>query len=366
MRVRDLKAESFRNLRIGWQSLSPGINILYGDNAQGKTNFLEAIYFCALGRSTRADNLKELIGFGQKEAHVQAELVKDNISSLIDAHIQMQGKKCVKSLSIDKVPVKNTRELFGRLLVVLFSPEDLRLIKSGPAERRRFMDIEICQLSPVYYSDLKEYHRALKQRNHLLKILRKDKNQRSFSVTLSVWDDQLANYGKRIIRTRTTFVKRISELAGVIHAGITHGAEALAMEYRPNIENPDDYIDIMKKSHDRDLALGCTSAGVHKDDIHFTINNISARSFGSQGQQRTAALSAKLAEIEIMRQSTSTTPVLLLDDVLSELDGHRQTFLLQRITAMQTVLTCTGLEDVLKKNPGDYRIMKVENGQIKS
>ena len=363
MWVRTITAEAFRNLSLTSISLSKDINILYGDNAQGKTNILEAVYFCAIGRSLRADNNRELIRFGNDEAHVTVDVDKDDYSFTIDAHIKQIGNKAVKTLSIDRTTVKNTKELFGRLMVVLFSPEDLQLIKSGPAERRRFMDMEICQLSPVYYSDLRDYHRALKQRNQLLKQLRRDHTQID---SLSIWDQQLNASGCKIMRTRLSFVDKINGIAREIHSNITSGAEELALTYQPNIQEPDNYINIMKISHERDIQCGTTSMGIHKDDILFSINGIPARSFGSQGQQRTAALSAKLAEIEIMRDGAKSTPVLLLDDVLSELDGNRQRFLLTQIRDLQTILTCTGLEDVLAKGKGieGAHVMQVKNGRI--
>jgi len=361
MFVRNITANDFRNLSFSNVPLSPGINILYGNNAQGKTNILETVYFCAIGRSPRADNNRELVRFGSNEAYVKVDVSKDDINFIIDAHIQIAGSKSTKTLSVDKVMVKNTRELFGRLMVVLFSPEDLRLIKAGPAERRRFMDIEICQLSPVYYSDLRDYHRALKQRNQLLKILRKDHKQRD---SLHIWDEQLNINGCRIMATRSAFVKKINEIAKEIHNNITEGKEELTLTYQPKIENPQDYRIIMEKSHERDLVAGTTSMGIHKDDILFTINGIPARNFGSQGQQRTAALSAKLAEIEIMRNGAKSPPVLLLDDVLSELDGSRQKYLLTQINDLQTIITCTGLEDVLTSNVNQANVMQVKNGEV--
>ena len=327
-------------MNITRQELSPNVNIIHGNNAQGKTNFLEAVYFCAFGRSLRARTDGELIKWNEKNAHLRLETERAGITSTLDARLENMGKKTAKSISIDFITVKHMKDLFGRLLVVMFSPEDLRLIKAGPAERRRFMDMEICQLSPVYYADLKEYHRALKQRNALLKILQKDKSQRE---SLSIWDDQLLNYGKRIIKTRTAFVKKASELASEIHKNITQNTETLNLEYKPSVTS-EAYEKALAKSHDRDIIRGTTGDGIHTDDIEFTINGISARHFGSQGQQRTAALSAKLAEIEIIKQSTHETPILLLDDVLSELDQHRQTYLLDQIKNLQTIVTCTGID----------------------
>jgi len=362
MHITNIQATKFRNLTIDGIELSPGINILHGNNAQGKTNFLEAVYFCAFGRSLRAVSDRELVRFNSGAARISANIVRSGFLQTLEAYIEKQGVRASKSISIDRIPIRHMKDLFGRLLVVVFTPEDLRLIKSGPAERRRFMDMEICQLSPVYYGDLREYHRSLKQRNALLKILQKDKSQ---TDSLSIWDQQLADYGNRIMRTRSTFISKISEISREIHMHITQDKETLEIIYNPNITDGEKYLTHMEKSHKRDIILGSTSHGIHKDDITFMINGISARNFGSQGQQRTAALSAKLAEIEIIKQSTGETPVLLLDDVLSELDSNRQKFLLSQITNLQALITCTGLEDVLLSgNVDGCKVMHVVDGVV--
>jgi len=361
MYISHLSAHGFRNLYVEEIELAQGINILHGNNAQGKTNFLEAIYFCAFVRSLRAGSDKELVCFDATSANIRAKLVRGNSNSYqtIDAYIEKHGARVTKSISINRVPIRHMKDLFGRLLVVMFTPEDLRLIKSGPSERRRFMDMEICQLSNVYYSDLREYHRVLKQRNALLKILQKDKSQVD---SLDVWDEQLEKYGVRIIKTRADFIKKLSGISKEIHANITQKSESLEIVYIPNIANPGDYLRELKRSRKRDIIQGSTSFGIHKDDLTFTINGISARNFGSQGQQRTAALSAKLAEIEIIKQSTRETPVLLLDDVFSELDSGRQKFLLSQISDIQTLITCTGIDSIL----GLGRVLHVENGGVKA
>ena len=362
MWISNISAKGFRNLDIDGLELSKGINIIHGMNAQGKTSALESVYFCAFGRSLRAGYDKELINFDQSAAHVRVDINRDGRSSVLDAHIERVGSKSTKAISINRVPIKHMKDLFGRLLVVMFSPEDLRLIKSGPYERRRFIDMEICQLSSVYYSDLKEYHRALKQRNALLKVLQKDKAHRD-SSTLSVWDDQLANYGTRIMKQRKIFIEKINCIAREIHLNITQGAENLELTYAPSVSNVDIYLESLSKQHVRDIGQATTTLGIHKDDINFTINNISARYYGSQGQQRTAALSIKLAEIEIIKQSTNETPVLLLDDVLSELDGSRQNYLIKQITNLQTLVTCTGVEEILLTMK-DHKIMKMADGKV--
>ncbi|MCL2190004.1 MAG: DNA replication/repair protein RecF [Defluviitaleaceae bacterium] len=364
MWVRRLTAEAFRNLRIPEAKLSAGINILHGDNAQGKTNFLEAVYFNALGRTLRADHCRELIPIGQEEAHTSAEFCRDGAQAgfTVDARVRQQKGKHIKSLSIDRIPITNTRTLFGSVPIVSFSPDDLRLIKAGPTERRRFMDIEICQLSPVYYQDLRAYHRALRQRNFLLKAAQKDKSQRE---SLPVWDMQLIQYGTRVMRTRTSFVEKISAIAGTIHQEITQGKETLYLRYKPAILCGGEYASVLEKNQARDIILGTTQHGPHRDDITFTIRELSARSYGSQGQQRTAALSVKLAEITLMRERMGTLPILLLDDVFSELDAERQKFLLAQVRDVQTLLTCTGLEDAASKMPSESNVLEIKDGKLR-
>jgi DNA replication and repair protein RecF len=363
MHVKTLSAESFRNFQRLQVHFNEGINIIHGDNAQGKTNLLEALYFCASGRSIRATADEELIRFGENTAHVQTTFTRGTGPSCINAYLQRQGTKTIKHLSIDRVPIKKWNDLLGRLLVVNFAPEDLRLIKAGPAERRAFMDAEICQLSPVYCNELRGYQRALKQRNHLMKILQKNRAGNDGQVDL--WDTQLCKLGRRVMRFRASFVSDINEMTQEIHKNITGGAENLFMEYKPNIENAGEYEAILKNRYLRDVAMGTTTRGVHKDDIYFEINGVPARVYGSQGQQRTAALSVKLAEIDIVRQSVGTPPVLLLDDVLSELDEHRQRFLMKQIGGIQTLLTCTGVEDVLRNAGHDgLNIMRMVNGEV--
>jgi len=363
MVIKNLSATNFRNLDVSGQELSDGINIFYGNNAQGKTNFLEAIYFCAFGRSLRVRHDNELVKWGESSAFIRLDALRSEFFYTIDAGIKCEGRKSKKNILFDKLPIKHMKELFGKILVVMFSPEDLRLIKSGPSERRRFMDMEICQLSPVYYNDLKEYHRTLKQRNVMLKTLQKDKRDKD---SLEIWDKQLIKFGQRIIKTRQGFINKINIIAKEIHKNITEGKEDLEINYKPGL-TLENFETAIKKYHDRDIIRGVTVEGTHTDDIEFLIDGKSAKVFGSQGQQRTAALSTKMAEIKIIEQNTSETPVLLLDDVLSELDGTRQTFLLKQITNMQTLITCTGVEDILtKKLTTNAKILNVDNGKVRS
>ena len=361
MVIRSLSTESFRNLHIASVALSPGINILQGDNAQGKTNFLEAVYFCALGRPLRAEHTRELIPLGDSTGAFVRAHFGDVSPFVVDAAITAQKGKYVKSIAIDRIPIKNTRELFGRAPIVSFAPEDLRLVKAGPAERRKFLDIEICQLSPVYYQELRAYTRALRQRNHLLKLAQKDKKQID---SLPIWDAQLIEHGLRIKNTREKFIAQINQAAAQIHAQITQNRETLTLEYKPNIADAPQFATALERHQKRDILLGSTSAGIHRDDVLFHVRGLSARSFGSQGQTRTAVLSVKLAEIQLITERLGTKPILLLDDVFSELDATRQHFLLEQVQDVQTLLTCTGVDEVLRKVPRNCAILSVINGKV--
>jgi len=357
MWVRSLSIENFRNFTRLDVELANSVNIVYGDNANGKTNLIEAIHFCAVGSSQRAGHDRELIRFGEEEAHMQAVVDHSDKSAQrrIDVHLFKEGRR--KGIAIDHMPIKKRSELFGILHVVIFTPEDLRMVKAGPSERRAFVDLELCQLSAVYYHALRQYHQALKQRNNLLKAIAKNRDLLS---TLEVWDDPLCRNGTHIMEHRASFIEEIGNIAADIHKDITGGKEELTVTYRPQVVG--EYEERLKRSVERDLIIGSTSCGIHKDDISFSINDKDVRVYGSQGQQRTCALSIKLAEIEIIKKRTGHTPVLLLDDVLSELDESRQGFLFKHIEGLQTVLTCTGVEDVLRRTTGN--VMKMEKGMI--
>jgi len=365
--IKNLSTEAFRNLNIGTVELSPGINILQGDNAQGKTNFLEAVYFCALGRPLRAEQTRELIPLNNADetnadlsAHVRATF-GDLSPFTIDAAITHQKGKYIKSIAIDRIPIKNTRELFGKAPIVSFAPEDLRLVKAGPVERRKFLDIEICQLSPVYYQELRAYYRAMRQRNHLLKLAQKDKKQ---AESLPVWDTQLIEHGLRVKKTREQFLIQLNQQAAAIHAAITQNQETLTLEYKPNITDATQYADALERHQKRDILLGSTSTGIHRDDVIFHVRGLSARAFGSQGQTRTAVLSIKLAELSLIKERLGTAPLLLLDDVFSELDALRQRFLLEQVQDVQTLITCTGVDAVLDKVPEGCSVLRVVGGRV--
>lgn len=357
MIVKSLELKDYRNYSNLNIPFSSGINILYGENAQGKTNILEALYLCGTTKSHRGSKDKEIIMFGKEEAHIRVHLEKNHISHRIDLHLK---KNKVKGAAIDGIPIKRQGELFGMLNLVLFSPEDLNIIKNGPAERRRFLDLELCQLDKIYLNNLLNYNKVLDQRNNLLKQIGFNRN---LMDTLYIWDDKLIEYGKKVIESRYNFVIRLNDLVFGIHKRLTGEKETLILQYEPNV-NLSEFEAKLKKSLERDLNFKLTHVGPHRDDLNFIINDIDTRKFGSQGQQRTAALSCKLAEIELVKSVIKENPVLLLDDVLSELDRKRQTHLLSSIGNLQTIITCTGMEEFVNYRFKYDNIYQVVNGTV--
>lgn len=357
MIVKSLELKDFRNYSNLNMQFYNGTNILYGENAQGKTNILEAIYLCGTTKSHKGSKDKEIIQFEKDEAHVRINLEKNEVPHRIDIHLK---KSKAKGVAIDGIPIKKQGELFGMLNLVFFSPEDLYIIKNGPSERRRFLDLELCQLDKIYLHYLTNYNKALIQRNNLLK-------QISFNSklldTLNIWDSKLVEYGKRVINTRKKFIFRLNELVYEVHKGLTGGREELFIKYEANVEEHM-FADKLKRAYERDLKLKMTTVGPHRDDMCFLLKDIDIRKYGSQGQQRTAALSLKLAEIDLVKSIINDNPILLLDDVLSELDRQRQTHLLDGIGDIQTIITCTGLEEFVNRRSEYNKIFKVVNGSI--
>ena len=357
MYISTLKLEHFRNYDGLELSFSQGTNLFYGDNAQGKTNILEAIYFCGTTRSHRTSRDRELISFGSDESHLRMEMSKMNIDYRIDMHLK---KARAKGIAINGVSIRKAQELIGLGHFIFFSPEDLAIIKNGPSERRRFLDMELCQLDQVYVSSLSNYNKVLLQRNKLLKDLTfrpQDKD------TLDIWDEQLIRYGSSLIRSREKFTEKLSEIILPIHEKLSGGREKICVGYEKNV-SVDQFGQALADSREKDLYLKSTETGPHRDDLSFSVNGIDIRHFGSQGQQRSAALSLKLAEIELVRESTGDIPVLLLDDVLSELDTNRQHYLLDSIGEIQTFITCTGLEEYENSPVQIDRIFRVNDGSV--
>ncbi len=355
MIVRSLELSEYRNYSVLKAEFHPGTNLIFGDNAQGKTNALEAIYECATSRSHRGSKDREIIRFGAEEAHIRLVTEKRGIPSKVDIHLR---KNKPKGIAVNGIPIKKVSELFGILNVVMFSPEDLRIVKSSPQERRRFIDVELCQLNKLYISELINYNKALLQRNDLLKQGIRNKEQTDL---LDVWDVQLAEYGKAVMAEREKFIAELDEIIVPIHQELTGNKETIRLEYLPSVSR-EQFDEKLFLGRDTDVHTGTTNIGPHRDDLAFMINGLDVRKYGSQGQQRTAALSLKLAEIELVKKMINDSPVLLLDDVLSELDESRQERLLGSISKVQTFMTCTGLEDLAMKGMKVDRKFRVTEG----
>ena len=337
------------------------INIIYGDNAQGKTNILESMYVCATSKSHRGSKDREIIRFDNDESHIKVNVKKNDMNYRIDMHLK---KNKPKGIAVNGIPIKRAVELFGILNIVFFSPEDLNIIKNGPSERRRFIDMELSQLDKIYLDCLINYNKVVNQRNSLLKEYAFSGREDIIS-SLDIWDMQLVKYGNDVIKSREKFVKEINDLVKSIHTKLSGGREQLEIIYEPCVKEQDFESELVRV-RDRDLKFKCTNIGPHKDDMCFLINGMDVRKYGSQGQQRTAALSLKLAEIELVKQIIHDTPVLFLDDVLSELDSRRQNFLLDSIGNIQTMITCTGLDEFINNRFSINKIFKVVNGTVSS
>lgn len=358
MIIKSLELMNFRNYEFLDLKFSEGTNILYGDNAQGKTNVLEAIYLSATTKSHKGSKDRDIIKFDSEEAHIRTYLEKQEIEYKVDVHLR---KNKSKGIAIDGQKIKKAADLLGLLNVVFFSPEDLSIIKNGPAERRRFVDMELCQLDNFYIYNLNHYNKIVNQRNKLLKDMY---FKPELKETLNIWDSQLVSFGSKIIERRRIFVDQLNEIIYDIHKKLSGDKEELFIKYEPDVEI-DDFARLMKSSQEKDIRLKQTSVGPHRDDFCFMVGNIDIRRFGSQGQQRTAALSLKLSEIELVKKIAKDTPVLLLDDVLSELDSSRQNYLLSSIGDVQTIITCTGLDEFVNNRFEIDKVFKIVEGTVK-
>lgn len=359
MIIKKLELKDYRNYESLNIEFNEGTNILYGDNAQGKTNILEAIYVVATTKSHKASKDMDIINFKKEEAHIRTYLEKDNVQTRIDMHLR---KNKTKGIAIDGQKIKKAADLLGLCNVVFFSPEDLCIIKNGPAERRRFVDMELCQLDSFYLYNLNHYNKIVNQRNKLLKEMYMNPELKD---TLNIWDSQLVSFGSKIIERRKSFVEQLNDIIYEIHEKLSGGKEKIHISYEPDV-SIESFESKLFQNQERDIKLKMTSVGPHRDDIAFLNSDIDIRKFGSQGQQRTVALSLKLAELELVKRISKDTPILLLDDVLSELDSNRQNYLLNSIGGIQTIITCTGLEEFVNNRFEINKIFKVENGVVTS
>ncbi len=357
MIVEKLELKNFRNYENLSIDFSDNVNIIYGDNAQGKTNIIEGIYLCSTTRSHKGSKDRDMIKIGSDAANLKMYLKKDTFNYKFEIILNKNAKK---NIFINGTPIKRAADLYGIANIVLFSPEDLNMIKNGPAERRKFMDAELCQINRLYFKYLAKYNKILDERNELLKKMNGDANAED---TLFVWDRQLIEAGSFIIKERENFINELNEIILGIHEQISGGKENLVIKYVPNVSY-DGFSETLKKNLGKDLYNKTTSVGPHRDDIEFYIKDKNVRVYGSQGQQRTVALSLKLSEIELVKRKIGENPILLLDDVLSELDRTRQQSLLNFIEGIQTIITCTGLEEFVGYRINQNTLFKVKNGEI--
>lgn len=337
MLIKELELNRFRSYESQKIEFDKGINIIYGNNGEGKTNIVEAIYLLSIGRSFRTSKDKEMINLNYDTSYIKALVENNQRQFKIEYKIGRSSKKAIK---INSLPIEKLTELLGIINVVIFSPEDLRLVKDGPKERRSFIDREISQIKPKYFQLLSSYHKTLIQRNNLLKEQNIDK------ILLDVYDDNLSKIGWQIMEYRQDFLDKIAKIAAKNHYKISSKKEILEIEYEKNLEvsSKEEYYNRLKKNQSTDILRKTTGVGVHKDDINIKLNNIDLRSYGSQGQKRSAAISLKLSEIELINNLKGEYPVVLLDDIFSELDKERQAMLLETFKNTQTFVTTA--EDV--------------------
>lgn len=359
MEIKSVELKNFRNYTLQKVGFKSGLNILEGKNAQGKTNLLEAVFLCAIGKSPRTNKEKELLKWNEQMGKVTIEFTKKSGTKKIELYLFSNQNKAIK---INGVPIKKLGELMGELNAIYFSPDELKLVKESPDERRRFMDIDLCQFNKNYFYALNKYNKILNQRNKLLK----SGNLQSIKETISIWNEQLSEQACYIILKRLELIDKLKVFAERAHYYLTNNQEKMVLSYVGLTDTNKEtlkqkLVKLYETSLEKDLNLGYTTVGPHRDDIKIMVNDVDIRHFGSQGQQRSCALSLKLAELEIFKSNLGEYPVLLLDDVLSELDEFRREKLLKIINNFQTLLTCTEYNLNLPAN-----VLKVKSGTVEN
>ena len=357
MLIDSLELNNFRNYKSLSLKLRDGVNIFYGDNAQGKTNILDAVYLGCTSKSHKLSKDKDMINFDSSDAHIRINLTRKDMPYRIDMHLK---KNSSKGIAVNGVPIRRSSELFGIANVVIFAPEDLDIIKDGPSERRRFLNMELCQLNKLYVYNLISYSKVINQKNKLLKEYEYTKSAADF---IDIYNEQLVKFGSEIIRLRRKFTDRIGRETSAVHEELTEGREKLELDYEANTDE-ERFEAELKRHRDSELRLKMSLVGPHRDDLVFRVNGTDLRNYGSQGQHRTAVLSLKMAEINIVKEITGERPLLLLDDVLSELDRKRQTKMLNTIREGQTLITCTGLDDFVDNRFHIDKLFLVRDGMV--
>ena len=369
MYISNLRLKNYRNYKEISINFDPSINIIYGNNAEGKTNILEAIFLCATSRSHRGSKEREIINFDEKEAHIKLVLTDEKEKNqIIDIQLNDENKK---GIAVNGQKKEKLSDFLGLFIAVIFAPEDLNIIKEGPAVRRKFLDMELCQIDRKYVSSISNYNKVLNQRNAVLKdiSLSSGNNKKDLIDYLDSYETQLIDFGTEVIIKRQQNIIEISKKIEDIYFKISGDKEKLTLYYENDlIGEPEEIKRLYKKKLEEtkeiDIKNGFTSIGPHRDDICFMVDNIDLRKFGSQGQKKTAAISLKLSELLIMKEKKNDTPVLLLDDVFSELDETRQKKLIENLNGIQTIITCTGIKrniyELLKPN----KIFQVINNEV--
>ena len=353
MWIKNIKIKNFRNYNQEEINLEKNINIFYGENAQGKTNIIEAIFLCSLGKSFRAKKDNEMIKLNEKNAIVEIEYEKSDRDGKIKIEI---GNK--KNIYLNGIKIKKLSELLGNLNIVIFTPDDINILKGGPQNRRRFLDIMISQLRPNYMHILNLYLKTIEQRN---KYLRQIKEEHKDENLLEIWDEKLAEYAVKIYEYRKEFIEKIIKKINIIHKNITNGEEQIELEYITECDNKEKYLQLLKERRKLDIIKGFTTKGIHRDDFVIYINKKEIKIFGSQGQNRTAMLSLKLAELQVIYDEIGEYPILLLDDFMSELDRTRRKNFLENIEGTQVIITGTEKLDIENLKYLEYN---VSNGKV--
>ena len=352
MYIKKIKLFNFRNYKEQEINLNPNINIFYGDNAQGKTNIIESIFLCSIGKSFRTSKEKELIQFNKEMASVFLEYQKSDREGSIKVDLNEK-----KNILVNGIKIKKLSELLGNLNIVIFTPDDIQILKEGPSKRRRFLDIMISQLRPNYLHYLNLYNKTLEQRNNYLKQIKLENKPQEM---LEIWDDKLAEYGEKIYSYRYEFMEKIKNKINLIHSKITEEKEILKIEYESNCSNKENYLKLLKERRNLDIIKGFTTKGVHRDDFMISINDELVNIYGSQGQNRTVVLSLKIAEMQVIYDEIGEHPILLLDDFMSELDEKRRKNFLEYIENTQVVITCTDKIENIKKEKNIFQVKKGE------
>lgn len=353
MYIERIKLNNFRNYKQLDLELNKNLNIIYGDNAQGKTNILESIFLCSFGKSFRTTKEKEMIMFNEDKCLVEVYYQKSDRDGKIKIEI---GNK--KQISLNGIKLKKLSELLGNMNIVIFTPEDINILKEGPVKRRRFLDIMIGQLRPNYVYNLNMYLKTIEQRNNYLRQIRDEGKQENL---IEIWDEKLADYGEKVYEYRKEFMEKIANKINVIHSKITEEKECLKIEYESNCENKNDYLKLLKERKNLDIIKGFTTKGVHRDDFMIYINNREVSTYGSQGQNRTVILSLKLAELNVIYDEIGEYPILLLDDFMSELDEKRRKNFLNNIKNTQVILTGT---EQIQLPDLDYNLYNIKKGEV--